>query len=126
MHTDRITMFNDKEVKLNIMVLNDSNKLMVQVANTIGRHLMGEEDLFFHWVMKDFVTLQELMCKYITWNETGKNITLFDISDNLGDFIGLKFEFLEFNYKLFSQSQKIMKRINGRLLETKETKDQNS
>lgn len=126
MQTERITMFNDREVKLNVMVLNDSNKLMVQVANTIGRHLMGELDLFAHWNTRDFIVLQELMCKYVAWNETGKNINLFDISENLGDFIGLKFEFLEFNYKLFSQSQKIMKRINGRLLETKETKDQNS
>jgi hypothetical protein len=125
MENERITLFNDKEVSFSLMVLSDSNKFISQIANSICRLVMGEDDLFIHWSAKDFSYLQEIMCKYVKFVDTGKNLNLFDISENLGDFIGLQFEFLEFNYKVFSQSRKIMSRINGRLLETKETKGQN-
>lgn len=121
MEQERLSKFNDKPIKITKMVLFDCNFILIPVMNSITKFFLGESELFSHWKISEITKLQELFCKYVTWEETGKNINLFDISENLTDFISVQYEFLEFNFGFFSQSRKIRARINGQLSEKKET-----
>jgi len=124
MQSERTSEFSNRPITMKKMVMIDSNQILLKVINSVLKYSIGDADIFAHWQLADLVKLQELLCKYIVWNDTGKNITLFDITDNLDDLISLKFEFLEFNFGFFSQARKILQKVNGQLTERESSKDQ--
>jgi hypothetical protein len=122
----RVTVFDDKSVTISKMVLSDANTILIPIMNSIAKLAYGESDVFSHFKVQDVIKIQELVCKYTVFTETGKNLNLFDISNNISDYMGLSTEFLEFNFGFFSQPRKILQRINGQVSETEEQKqDQN-
>lgn len=125
MQNERLSKFNDKPVRIGKIVLADANLLLLPIMNSITKFSMGETDLFSHFKLQDLENIQKVMCKYITWVETGANITLFDLSENIQDFMGITIEFLEYNFGFFSQSRKVLQRISGQFSEKKETTSQN-
>lgn len=124
MQLEKESTFNEKPVKITKIVLADANIILIPVMNSITKFSMGEIDLFLHFKIQDLENIQKLLCKYVSYTETGKNLSLFDLSDNMNDFMSLAIEFLEFNFGFFSQSRKILARLsNGQASEKKEIKE---
>lgn len=126
MQLEKITKLNDKSITMSKIVLADANSILIPVMNSITKFSMGETDLFLHFKIQDLETIQRLICKYVIWTDTGVNLNLFDLSENINDFMSVAIEFLEFNFGFFSQSRKILSRLSsGQASEKKETLNQN-
>lgn len=123
MQIERKSSFGDRDVTMRKLVLSDANLIIIPVMNSITKFAMGETGVFDHFSVIDIQNLQKLLCKYVSFSDTSSNLTLIDISENIQDFLGISFEFLEFAFGFFSQSRKILARINGQLSETAETKN---
>lgn len=113
----RVTVFDDKSVTISKMVLSDANTILIPIMDSIAKLAYGEPDVFSHFKVQDVIKIQELVCKYTVFTETGKNLNLLDVSNNISDYMGLSTEFLEFNFGFFSQPRKILARINGQISE---------
>ena len=120
--SERFTKFGENEIIMSKINLADANKILIPVMSSITKYTLGDINLFSHFKNEDIDAIQNLCCKYIVFKETGKNLTLLDISRNMIDLMPLLFEFLEFNFGFFSQALNIQKKIGGLILEREETK----
>jgi len=118
---ERIVTLADRKLRITKPVIMDCNSIIVPVMNSISKFALGELDLFSHFKPIDIENLQRLECQYSVWLDTGKNLTLFDLSDNMHEFMAFTAEFLEFTFGFFSQARKIqMVKLIGQTSEQKE------
>jgi hypothetical protein len=105
--TERTLTLGDRKLRMTKPVIMDCNTIIVPVMNSISKFALGELDLFSHFRPIDIDNLQKLECQYCVWLDTGKNLTLFDLSENMHEFMAFTAEFLEFTFGFFSQARKI-------------------
>lgn len=112
--------FHDYEVEIKQIYLKDANILFPFVASAMTKISLGDFDYFSGLKSQDMELFQRKLCENCVKVETGKNLALSDIQDNLRGFIPLLLEFLEFNFGFFSEARKILEQLLPKISETDE------
>jgi hypothetical protein len=126
MSATKETTFNGKKaIFKSKLKMRDSTILIPVVCTTLIKIATGSDNFFSHIVPSDIELIQKYMCQYTELeDENGDktNLTLNDIFEGQDKFIVFMLEFLDFNFGLFSEAQKLITVILGRNLEKPETR----
>lgn len=125
--------FNGYKVELKKIRLRDANVLFPFVMSGMTKMSLGNFNFFSDLKPYELDLFQEKMCENIykiidekqsdgSIVKVKKNLTLSDLDECVEDFLLLLVTFLEFNFRFFSQAQKILEPIIAKVSESEEKK----